>query len=190
MPNNYNDGYMAETGKKSEQIVIEWLGRSSQVKDVVPVMDSKMMQRVDVDVAVVLEDGRTILVEIKNDKNIKDGNDGNMLFELQRVYTTASPGHTSTLGWSVRTPAEYIAWYASKIEKIVLIKTTDYRIAFQEYMRKAGRNPRYDTQVTTENFCTTINVIFDKKYLFGRFEMYELDEQVKFELVEETVVPF
>ena len=190
MPNNYTTGEMAEKGRKGEEIVIGWLENSKQVKEVIGVTNEKLMQRVDVDVAVRLEDGRTILAEIKSDKNLKDADQGNMLFELQRVYTTATPNHCSTLGWSVRTPAEYIIWYSEKIKKIIVVKTVEYRAAFQEYMKEAGRTPRYSTITTKIDWCSTINVIFGKEYLRNRFSIYELTEQAKFETVEETAVPF
>ena len=186
MSNNYESGEMAEKGKKTECIIRSWLKRNSQVKSLIDVSHDKAFQRLDVDVIATLHDGRQIQIEIKTDYNLLVS--GNFLFELQRVYMGAKTRHPSTMGWSVKTPAEYIVWYSPKKQKIVSMLTNNYRRSFMDYMTEIKANPRFHVECTSEN-CTTINILFPVRFL-SDYVIHDNNQELDFQTPEDLNTPF
>lgn len=185
--NNYTTSEMAVKGSNTETLVKKWLSDNSTVYRVMDVSKNKTFQRLDVDVVITLKLGLEIQAEIKTDNNLFDTE--NFLYELQRIYLQADPAHTSTLGWSAKTPAEYIIWYSPKVEKIIVMRTIDYREAFQNYIKAAGSNVKFNTQQTTKNYCTTINVLFPKVYIGDKYTAYGLDEEMEFLTPDQSMPP-
>jgi hypothetical protein len=113
------------------------------------------------------------LAEIKTDNHL--GKSGNVLFEVLRINHTCDPEYSLTLGWSGRTPANYIIYYAPSINKIYTFKTSNLRKAMQRYTRESRKQTNINI-VETDNIKTTINILLPISYCAGLFKEYDLNE--------------
>ena len=155
---SYNGHYM-EAGKKAEVIIMQWLEDNPQVVGVEDLRSLRQMREADVDVSLCLYDGRIALAEIKSDWHL--GVSGNVLFEVLRINHTCNPEHSCTLGWSARSPARWLLFYAPQMESI-------YRLTFAEYrngMQRATQDKDPIIRVVrTDRIKTTINLLIPEKY--------------------------
>lgn len=135
---SYNGAMMA-VGRKAEEIILAWLQDHGDVLEVDDWRDLRAGQRADVDCAVYYEDGTVVLAEIKNDQFLKA--DGNVVFEYLRINHTAPPDKACVLGWTARTPAKFILYYAPTEHAVYVFRTEVMRRVFQSFTR-TGRPSR------------------------------------------------
>jgi hypothetical protein len=166
---SYNSGYMA-AGKKAEEVVLQWLQTRPWVLGLEDLRSLRVMQEADCDCSISLTDGRVTIGEIKSDRHL--GVSSNFLFEVLRINHTAPPDRAVTLGWSARTPARVILYYAPSVNKIYVIQTDDFRRAAQKYTADSRRGTRID-YVETDKIKSTINILIPAKYVTA--QSYDLD---------------
>ena len=118
---SYNGALMSR-GKEAENIVIEFIKNRPDVLGISDWRELRQVQEADVDIAIKTRDGRTILAEIKSDSYL--GISQNVLFEVLRINHTCQPDFSLTLGWSGRTPAKYILYYAPNVNAIYQFETS------------------------------------------------------------------
>lgn len=166
------DGALMERGKEAENIVIEFLKKRPEVVGVSDWRQLRETREADVDVAIKTIDGRITLAEIKSDSYL--GVSGNVLFEVLRINHTCQTDYALTLGWSGRTPAKYILFFAPNINKIYRFDTELFRKAFQKYTQKQRKHMQISI-VETDAIKTTINVLIPISQCFGAYTVYDLE---------------
>lgn len=124
-------GGMMEKGKTGEQVVLTWLRARPHVLEVDDLRELRPMQKADVDACIYTRDGLNALCEIKLDRHLGKG--GNVLFEIMRVNHTAPPDRACTLGWSMRSPATWLLYYAPKESSVYVFRFAAFRAAFQNW---------------------------------------------------------
>lgn len=129
---SYN-GAMMDKGKFGENVIMRWLQDFPDVLEVEDYRQLKPLQKADVDCAIYFVEGDVLLAEIKSDKNLKFG--GNVTFEYLRVNHTAPPERACTLGWTARTPAKWVLFYAPSEGYVYRFHTDVMRSVFQSYTR-------------------------------------------------------
>lgn len=130
-------GGMMTKGKVGEQVVLSWLRARPHVLEVDDLRDLRPMQKADVDACIFTRDGLNALCEIKLDRHLGQG--GNVLFEIMRVNHTASPDRACTLGWSMRSPATWLLYYAPKESSVYVFRFAAFRSAFQKWTDEKRR---------------------------------------------------
>jgi len=171
-PRSYAGDYMA-AGKKAEEIVMKFLQDRPGIIDLNDFRQLKAVQEADVDIAIKTIDGRITLAEIKSDFHL--GVSGNVLFEVLRINHTSYPDRSLTLGWSGRTPAKWLLYYAPQVNKIYQFKTDDLRAAFQRYTKAARKSININIVVTDE-IKTTVNVLIPWEYCKNIAKCYDVYE--------------
>lgn len=172
MNNRSYAGHYMDVGKNAEEIVLKFVKQRPQVLGVNDFRELRAVQDADVDCAIKTRDGRVTLAEIKSDYHL--GVSGNVLFEVLRINHTANPQFALTLGWSGRTPAQYLLYYAPQVNKIYQCKTSDLRQAFQRYTRETRKEMRIEI-IETDAIKTTIAVLIPyQKYCSGIFTIHDL----------------
>ena len=176
-PRSYSGDYM-DLGRRGEEIVISWLRAHSHILKVEDVREFRFTREIDVDCIVYLDDGRVALAEIKTDSHL--GRSGNVLFEVLRLNHTAPSDHAGTLGWSLRSPAKWLLFYAPAVAKIYRVRFEDYRRAWQRYTRERRKLCRYDF-VSTDSIKSTFNFLIPwDPYCKSIFAIHDLKaEQLK-----------
>ena len=124
------------------------------------------MREADVDLSLSLMDGRIALAEVKSDRHL--GRSGNLLFEILRINHTAPHGKAVTLGWSARSPANWLLYFSPAKHAIYQITFDSFREGFQKYTEacRAGTEIRVDW-TNTDKIKSTINVLVPEKYFTG-----------------------
>lgn len=167
---SYNGDYM-QRGKEAERIVMRFLEYNSNVIGVDDLRQLRVMRESDVDLSVKLMDGRVILAEIKSDWYL--GVSGNVLFESLRINHTASPNAALTLGWSARSPANWLLYYAPQKKSLYIGSFGAFRSAMQKYTKDARKQTRID-YVETDSIKSTINILIPWRYCQDVFNIYDL----------------
>lgn len=183
-PPSYDGGYMA-VGKHAENIVINWLTSQSWCQSLQDVRDDAQMRHDDVDVIVIPSDEPVstelrllirnhdpLRVEIKSDKYL--GVSNNMLFETYRIWHDSKPGQAMTLGWSARSTAHIIVWYAASVHSLYIIRLDDLQRAFQDYTRNARRGVK-SRFIATDATKTTHNVYIPMEYVASKIHIVKLE---------------
>lgn len=170
---SYSGDYMA-AGKRAEEVVLAWLTKRPWVIGVADLRDLRVMQEADCDCSVSLLDGRITLAEIKSDRHL--GSSGNFLFESLRLNHTAPPDRAVTLGWSARTPARLLLYYAPQPNSVHLISTDDFRRSLQQYTDKCRKSSRI-SYVETDKIKSTINILIPAEYVIAMpsYRLYKLE---------------
>lgn len=137
------DGRMMEKGKEAEEIVKTWIESKPNIKRVVDCRNDRKQQTADIDFMVEYRDGKLEQVEIKSDDYLTAN--GNVLFEFARINHTAPHDSAVALGWSAKTPARYIIYYATKERRVYKFDTEKLRKAVQKYTRMT--RPQYGAWV-------------------------------------------
>lgn len=160
-------------GKKAEEKVLGWLAREPWVIGVEDLRSLRQMREADVDCSVALIDGRVTLAEIKSDRHL--GVSGNFLFEVLRINHTAPPEKAVTLGWSSRTPARQILYYAPACDVVHSILADEFRRAMQAYTDVTRKGSRID-YVETDRIKSTINILIPSRFVeaMTSYRKYEL----------------
>lgn len=171
--NTYAGHYM-DKGKHAEKLVMDWLRSRPDVRAVHDYRDHRLMQKYDVDIGVDLIDGRTILAEIKHDEHL--GKSDNVLFETLRLNLNAPPERAAVLGWSARTPAQRLYWYAPAVNSIYECAPYEMRRALQAYLSKCKANnvqPKV-VWINTDPGVTTQNILIPMRFCDSLFQVYLL----------------
>lgn len=167
---SYSGHYM-DAGRNAEMIVMKWLRQRPSIIGIDDLRNLKAMREADVDASVRLYDGRIALVEIKSDWHL--GVSGNILFEVLRINHTCSSEASCTLGWSARSPAKWLLFYAPQIDAIYMITFNDYRKGMQKFTRDVEPNKHIIT-VRTDAIKTTLNLLIPETYIQG-LKVYEIN---------------
>jgi len=164
---SYNGHYMA-VGRNAEAIILEWLNNHPGIIGVEDLRQLRQMREADVDVSITLFDGRVALAEIKSDWHL--GISGNVLFEVLRINHTCETSRSCTLGWSARSPAKWVLFYAPQIDSIYRISFHDYRKGMQVY--STDNEPKTHV-VRTDNIKTTLNLLIPERYInkIGKYKI-------------------
>lgn len=169
-PRTYNGDYM-ELGKLGEGQVLRWLQSNTQVIGVDDLRDLRPMQTADVDCSIHLTDGRVHLAEIKTDSWL--GKSDNMIFEVLRINHTAAPDLSCVLGWSAKSPARWIIWYAPAVNSIYLISSDDFRKAMQAYTNDNRASITMD-YTPTDKIKSTVSILVPSRYWKSYTKIYKL----------------
>lgn len=166
---NY-DGHYMDVGKNAEKVVMEWLSNNPYVIGVNDLRSLREMREADVDCSLQLSDGRVVLAEIKSDYHL--GVSGNVLFEMLRINHTSPPDRAVTLGWSGRSPAKWLLFYAPQSDSLYKCEFTELRRAFQKYTSESRKNTRID-YVVTDAIKSTVNALIPFEYCKFIFTVYK-----------------
>lgn len=169
-PRSYNGDYM-EIGKEGEKIVIEWLKSRPNVLNLTDYREIREIHEADIDVGVKLYTGQICLAEIKTDTHL--GISGNILNEVLRINHNSKPRYAGYLGWTLRSPAEFLLYYAPNriIPAIYKGRFAEMRNVLQKYTQEN----KVQFQVTRTNKTkTTYNLLIPEKEYLNVFTVYEL----------------
>lgn len=125
------DGAMMKKGKFGEEMVLRWLSDFPDVVEVDDYRQLRLIQKADIDCGIHFIEGDIVLAEIKTDYFLKLG--GNVTFEFLRINHTAPPDRACVLGWTARTPAKWILFYAPQEKRVYRFKTENMRSIFQTF---------------------------------------------------------
>lgn len=167
---SYNGDYM-DIGKQGEEIVIAWLEKRPEILDITDFRDIRAVHEADVDVGLRLYKGPVCLVEIKTDTHL--GKSPNVLTEVLRINHYANSKYAGYLGWSLRSPAEHLLFYAPNRKPPAIYRTTfaRYRGVLQLYSKTEEVT---FTTVRTDETKTTYNILIPMVEYEGIFTVYEL----------------
>jgi len=169
---SYNGDYMA-AGKYAEAICLEFVKRSPSVLAIEDTRNLRVLREADVDCVMHLYDGRCHLAEFKSDAHL--GVTGNVLFEVLRVNHTAPPEKSCVLGWSARSPAKFLLYFAPEKRCIYLCTFDGLRGAFQRYTRDQRKRTRLDW-VNTDSIKSTVNVLIPWGYCEEVFTVHDVSD--------------
>ncbi|KKL75859.1 hypothetical protein LCGC14_2050700 [marine sediment metagenome] len=170
---SYNGDYM-ETGKTGEKVVIDWLQSRPNILGVTDFRDIRRIHEADVDVGVRLYTGQVCLAEIKTDTYL--GCSGNILNEVLRINHYAPHEHAGYLGWTLRSPARWLLYYApNKVPKAIYkAEFSQVRLVLQRFTREMRKKLKF--QITaTDAGKTTYNILIPESEYEGVFSIIELD---------------
>ena len=181
---SYNGDYM-KVGKKAEEIVLAFLKSRPDVLGVNDFRELRAVQEADIDFAIKTIDGRVTLAEVKSDRHM--GITENVLYEVLRMNHTCIPEKSCVLGWSARTPAQYILYYSPKLKKLYQFRSEQLRKAFQKYTQDV-RKPNFDF-VPTDKIKTTLNVLIPISYWKNIVKIYDLSVFADDDVIFQAVAP-
>jgi hypothetical protein len=169
---SYGGDYMA-VGKEGERVVIQWLESRPNVLGVSDFRDVRQIQEADVDIGVRLYTGQVCLAEIKTDTYL--GTSGNILNEVLRINHYSDHDVAGYLGWTWRSPAKWLIYYAPNRTPPAIYKATfaDVRLVLQ---RVSKENDVRFTTVRTDSGKTTYNILVPESEYEGVFKIYELSK--------------
>ena len=113
---------------------------------------------------------RWILAEVKGDSHL--GKTGNVLYELRRQIVSPEGLVRVDDGWSVRSRADCVLFYASSVKRIYWFDMTEYRRGFMRYTAAMnGQVPVHPCQLTRGR--TAYNCYIPIEYC--EHQVYELN---------------
>ena len=183
---SYSGDYM-EFGKIGEKVVVSFLQDNPEILEVKDWSEIQAVQYADIDCAITTKSGQVVLAEIKSDKHL--GVSGNVLFEVLRINHTCHPDFSANLGWSGKTPAKFIFYYAPSVRQIYRFETEKLRRAMQVYTRRKRKNMRLDV-VETDSIKTTVNILIPIGYFNGDYKTYSSSDYDYEYFTDETEIPF
>ena len=168
---SYDGDYM-KVGKNGEKVVIDWLQSRPNVLGVTDFRDVRQIQEADVDVGVRLYTGQICLAEIKTDTYL--GKSGNILNEVLRINHYANHDFAGYLGWTFRSPAKWLLYYAPNRKPKAIYKAmfADVRLVLQRYTKE--HDVGFIT-TRTDSGKTTYNVLIPESEYEGVFSVFALD---------------
>lgn len=173
---SYNGDYM-EIARNGEKTVIEWVKARPNVLDIEDLRDVRQVHEADIDIGVRLYMGQVCLAEIKTDTYL--GESGNVLNEVLRINHTTKHQYAGYLGWTLRSPARWLLFYAPNNKSgPVIYKATfaDVRFVLQKYTKK---HKVYFQTTRTDEIKTTYNILIPEEEYENVFEIYKLKKAVK-----------
>ena len=167
---SYSGDYM-DIGKQGEETVIDWLKQRPNIIGVTDFREIREIHDADIDVGVRLYTGQVCLAEIKTDTYL--GTTGNIIFEVLRINHYSDHKYAGYLGWSFRSPAEFLLFYAPNRKPPAIYKITfkDYRAVIQLYTKE---NPARFLEVRTDRGKTTYNILIPEEEFNGKFQVHIL----------------
>lgn len=170
-PRSYDGDYQA-AGKVAEEVCLRFLRHSPSVLRLEDTRALRVLQEADVDCVLHLYDGRCLLAEIKSDRHL--GVSGNVIFEVLRVNHTCESEKSCVLGWSARSPAQWLLYYAPSVQRIYVCRFANLRAAFQEYTRTVRQGTRLNW-VSTDAIKSTVNVLLPWSACEAVFKVYDAE---------------
>lgn len=152
-------------GRKAEEIILTWLAAQPWIVGVEDLRPFRPLREADVDCSLALSDGRVTLAELKSDRHL--GRSGKYLFEVLRLNHTAPSDRAVTLGWSARSPARWLLFYAPYKHEIHQILMDEYRNAVQTYTGEVRGRTEF-SYVPTDRIKSTVNILVPSKYVTGK----------------------
>lgn len=169
---SYDGDYMKD-GKRAEGICLAFIRKQPSVLRIEDTRDLRVLREADVDCVMHLMDGRIHLAEIKSDRHL--GITGNVLFEVLRVNHTAPADRACTLGWTARSPARWLMYYAPAQQRMYVGEFAALRKAFQAYTQEIRQAVRLDW-VNTDSIKSTLNVLIPWNYCKDVFRIYDVSD--------------
>jgi len=176
---SYNGEYMV-IGRAGENIVIDWLKNNPKVVGITDFREIRAIQEADVDVGIALYSGGICLAEIKTDTHLgTPGRCGtcNILNEVLRINHHSPPECAGYLGWTLRSPAQWLLYYAPnrKPEAIYKGRFAAIRRVLQSYTKShdVNKEGRFD-RVRTNGQKTTYNILIPESEYTGIFEIVQI----------------
>lgn len=169
-PRSYSGDYM-DIGKQGEKVVIEWVKERPNVLGITDYREIREVHEADVDVGVRLYSGQICLAEIKTDTHL--GISGNILNEVLRINHYAEHQYAGYLGWTLRSPAEWLLYYAPNRNRPAIYKAkfSDIRLVLQRFTKEND----IQFQITrTDEIKTTYNFLIPESEYDGIFAIIEL----------------
>lgn len=168
---SYGGDYM-EIGKTGEQVVMRWLESRPNVLGVTDFRDIRQIQEADVDVGVRLYSGQICLAEIKTDTYL--GVSGNVLNEVLRINHYATHKFAGYLGWTLRSPAQWLLYYAPNRKPPAIYKATfaDIRLVLQRFTKD---NIVSIQNIRTDSGKTTYNILIPEVEYNGIFTVHPVE---------------
>lgn len=175
---SYDGDYM-KVGEQGERIVMEWLESRPNVLSITDFRNIRQIQEADVDVGVRLYTGQICLAEIKTDTYL--GKSGNILNEVLRINHYSEHEFAGYLGWTLRSPAQWLLYYAPNREidgikkpAIYKAKFADVRLILQRFTKE---NDVRFTTVRTDSGKTTYNILVPESEYEGILAIHELRKE-------------
>lgn len=167
---SYGGDYM-EIGKKGEQVVMRWLESRPNVLGITDFRDIRQIQEADVDVGVRLYTGQICLAEIKTDTYL--GVSGNVLNEVLRINHYSDHEFAGYLGWTLRSPAQWLLYYAPNRKPPAVYKATfaGVRLVLQRFTKD---NIVSIQNIRTDSGKTTYNILVPEPEYQGVFTIHEI----------------
>ena len=171
-PRSYSGGYM-QAGKTAEAIFLDFLWSHKETIYVEDVRSQKQWQECDVDFR-VLRNGSDNWLDVEGKHDRRLDRSGYWLFELFRVNHTAPANRLFVDGWSVRSAASHLLFYAPFTNRIHSIRVRDYRLACSNAVRL--KLCRYDL-VPTDTIKTTVNAYFPEEFVqeMQSYQVFDAD---------------
>lgn len=168
---SYNGEYM-DVGRQAEEIVLSFLRARESVQCVDDFRDVESYQQREIDCVIYWKKGGKNHAEIKSDYHL--GKSGNVLFEILRINHTAPTPACSTLGWSIRSEATLLFYYAPQESAIYRCTMDDFRRAYQRYTEHMRDRVR-TTWVNTDAVKSTLNVLIPWEWCKDIFTIFPVD---------------
>jgi len=169
---SYSGDYM-KVGIIAENIIIKFLNSKSNILEIIDKRYDEEYQRKEIDIIIKMNDERIIKCEIKSDWHL--GVSGKVLFEVLRInHNTLDPSYAVNIGWSARTEADEVLYYAPQVNSIYRVTVNKLITAMQEYTQEA-RTDTFINIVPTDNIKSTVNILIPwKPYCENIFNIYKL----------------
>lgn len=119
-------------GKEGEAAVMAWLRRQPGVERVRDVSEVPGLRSSGFDCTANMHDGRNLLVEAKADEHL--GKSGNLVVEVARIRRDASRSDFGMLGWSLRSKADWLIWYAPSVHSVWRMDFSEYQAGIAKYL--------------------------------------------------------
>lgn len=171
-PKSYDGDYM-KAGHLAETIVRDWLRAHPEVLEVDDLTEVYQIQRTDMDITVRMRDGTHPLAEIKWDRHL--GSTGKVLIEVLRFNHRAPQEAAATLGWTLRTEARWILYYAPRYAYVYQFKTAELRKHFQAYTELHRVNTEF-VWISTDRIKSTLCIALPLAQCQGSFRVHDVVE--------------
>lgn len=168
---SYNGDYM-ECGAGGESEAFKLLKSRIKVLGLEDLRNATEWRRKDADVRIIAIGGK-YLAEIKTDTWL--GRTGYVLNEIFRIYHYSHPSKAFYLGWTFRSEAEWLIYYAPNREPtpaFYIGRFNEIRGVFQQYTNE-HLHLKWLPVATDEN-KTTYNILIPEKEYENVFEIIEL----------------
>lgn len=167
-------GDLKLVGKQAENIVLKWLRSNPTVLGVTDLSDIEQVQHTDCDFLVRFRKGGHTLAEVKSDRHMRW--DGNLVFELARIYHVARPENAVQLGWSASTVARWLIIYSPTEKAIYIFPVERVRQVMQRYTQQK-RNQTKPVWIPTDLTKSTLILLIPLSEFRGAYRRYEIAEE-------------
>lgn len=174
-PKSYSGDYM-RAGELAEKIVRDWLLEHPEVVGVVDVSQLREIQRIDTDIIVKLNDGTHPLAEIKWDRHL--GVSGKVLLEVLRFNHKAPQEAAGVLGWTLRTEARWILYFAPALACVYQFKTAELRRCLQAYTDSRRAETEF-IWVDTDRVKSTLCVLLPEADCGSAYQVHDVIEYAR-----------